>query len=138
MGGVEAQNEDDDREDQDRGPVSSCPFPKSSNPIEAALPMGRCGQYCGGDVVFDDGVTVQLLHDMPAREDHDAVGQARDFLRVRRNDDNRGSVARRVAKHLVNLAPRADINALRWLVDQDHFWPVRQYARQGQLLLVSA
>ena len=137
MGGVEAQDEDDDREDQDRSPVSSRPFPKSSNPIEAAFPMGRCGQYRGGDVAFGDGVAVQFLHDMPAREDHDPVGQARDFLRVRGNDDNRGSLARHLAKHLVNLAPRADIDALRRLVDQDHFWPVRQYARHCQLLLVS-
>ena len=138
MGGVEAQNEDDDCEDQDRGPVSGCPFPESPDPVKAALPMGRCCKYRGRDVALDDDVAVQLLYDMPAREDHDPVGQARDFLRVRRNDDNRSSVARRLAKHLVNLAPSADINALRRLVDQDHFWLVRQYARQGQLLLVSA
>ena len=74
----------------------------------------------------------------PPASTSDAVAQLDQLVGVRARDDDREAVAGRAAHVAVDLAARADVDALRRLVEQQQPGGARQPAGEHDLLLVAA
>src|SRR5581483_7113413 len=68
----------------------------------------------------------------------DAIAHADDFGQVARDQQHGEAVLREAADDLVDLALRADVDALRRLVEDQQPRPGREPPREGNLLLVAA
>ena len=76
--------------------------------------------------------------DAPFVHDVDAVGDAEQFGHLRRDDDDRLTLRGEPRDDRVDLVFRADVDAARRLVEDQHFRIGEQPFRQHHLLLVAA
>src|SRR5215831_20556936 len=68
----------------------------------------------------------------------DAVADTENLFQVAADDDHRRAVGGQLIDQFVNLALRADVDAARRLVEDDHLQFPQQPLRQYDLLLVAA
>ena len=91
---------------------------------------------------FDDprlGYVVprEFANDMALAHLHDPVGEDRQFLDIRRNNNDADAAPRQFAEGLVNLLARADVDAARRLVEDQKFGARTQPSRDQRFLLVA-
>src|SRR5690242_21705058 len=103
-------------------------------------PFGRAR----ADDRLDDAPLAQLLardllHDAPARHHDHAVAEPGELERIARLDDRRHAVRNLCAQRLVDVEARADVDALRRLLREDHLHVAAQERpHERHLLLVAA
>src|SRR3954468_18813548 len=89
-------------------------------------------------VVFGDVVAGELRRDDAATQDEDARAHAEEVALVRRRDDHADAGARLLGDELVELDPRADVDARGRLAQREHRRAEREAPRHDDLLLVAA
>src|SRR2546430_677473 len=97
---------------------------------------GTAGQV--QDVLLGRVGRGQLAGDRALAHDDHAVGETENFGQVRRHHDHREPVGREVADDRVDLALRADVDALGRLVEQQHLGLGGEPPGEQHLLLVAA
>ena len=145
---LEEQHDDDERQDQ---PVFAQVL------LEGGLrgSLGRIDRGCGGfgahDAAFSSPRTIARMifscdaswpaispTMRPSFMHVDAVADAEQFRHLRRDDDDAFAFLRELVDDGVDLVFRADIDAARRLVEDQHFRIGEQPLRQHDLLLVAA
>src|SRR3984957_9088542 len=72
-----------------------------------------------------DGGRVHFRDELAFRDDKNAVGDTKHFRQVGGNDEDGQSFIGGVSDNAVNLRLRADVDPVRWLVEDEHLWPRR-------------
>ena len=90
------------------------------------------------DALASQRLAGELADDPSLRHDKHAVAQVRQLLRVGGYDQHRHALARQVADEPMDLGPRADVDAARGLVENEHFRLRLQPTSDDDLLLIAA
>jgi hypothetical protein len=84
-----------------------------------------------------DGLALELAHALPFAQDHDPLGDERQFLDVGRNHDDADALLRQPPQGIVDFLARADVDPARGLVENEKPGLAIEPARNERLLLIS-
>src|SRR5690606_26274308 len=90
------------------------------------------------DLLLRDLAADELPGDLPFAQDDDAVAEHRELLDVGRDHDGPDAALGEIADGGVDLLARADVDAARRLVEEDHLDAGQQPSGDDGLLLVAA
>ena len=95
---------------------------------------------CGGDHhgLLIDRARIHFRDKLAFSDNEDAVRNAKHFRQVGRDDQNGQSLVGELSDDAVNLRLRADVHAVRRLIEDENLWPRGEPAGESHLLPVAA
>ena len=100
-------------------------------------PLRGCRDQAQHAVLGDLGAR-QRADDGAIAQDDDPVRTLHDLLELRRDQNDRQPRFGQIADQALDLGLGADVDAARWIVEEQHPWLEAQDAGEQDLLLVSA
>ena len=84
------------------------------------------------------GSKVQLVDDLSGAEHDNAIGNRDQFVKIGRDDNNRGAACRRIDQRIADRCGRREVEPLGWTVSDDDGENTFELAADHQFLLVAA